>query len=67
VLRVLEIVLRHHPIASSSGVAREGQVFFVDLVRGAADPGIRTIAVEGLVAVRDVRATTTATAAAPTA
>src|SRR6185312_2951069 len=51
VLGVLEIGLRHHAIAAARRVTAELQVFLEQLLRGATDAHIRTVAVEHMVAV----------------
>src|SRR5690606_32151707 len=47
VLGVLQIVLRHHAVAGTHRVTRQCRVFLGDLLRGAADLHIRTIALIG--------------------
>jgi hypothetical protein len=42
-LRVLEITLRHHRIARGMRVARELEIFFRDVMRGAADFDVRAV------------------------
>ena len=55
VLGVLEVALRHHPVAAAGRIAAELQVFLEQLLRRSADAQIRTVAVEHVVAVeRDV-------------
>ena len=73
VLGVLEIALRHHPVAGAGRVAAELQVFLEQLLGGAADADVGAVAVEHVVAVeRDAagvmadRTASSATAAAST-
>ena len=46
-----------NPVTGSRGITREGQVFFIHLMRIATDPDIGAVAVKGLVPVGDIRAT----------
>jgi len=48
VLGMLQVALRENAVAGGSGITRERDVFLIDLVGGAADAHIGTIAVEGL-------------------
>ena len=60
VLGVLEIALRHHPVAAAGRVAAELEVFLEQLLRRPADAQIGTIAVEHVVAVERNAAASTA-------
>lgn len=52
--RVLKVIFSGDTIACGCRVARESEIFFINLEGIAADAHIRTIAVEGLMARRDV-------------
>jgi hypothetical protein len=58
VLGMLEIILRHHPIAGGIGVARELEIFLIDVGRRTADFHFWTRRIE--CPVRIVSATTAA-------
>lgn len=77
-LRMLEIAFRLHPVPAAGRVAAELEILLEQLLRGAAQPDIRTIAVEhmvpiqrntatGVVADITAAATTTAATASTTA
>ncbi len=69
-LGVLEIALRHHPVAAARGIAPELQILLEQLLRGAPHPQVRTAAVEDVIAVqRDIAAVVAdrASAATPSA
>jgi hypothetical protein len=71
VLGMLEIAFRHDAITATGRVTAQLQVFFKQLLGGAADPYIRSIAVENMVPIEwnptaSVMAHTTATTAAAT-
>ena len=51
VLGVLEVALRHHPVATAGRVAAELEVFLEQLLRGSADAQVGTVAVENVVTV----------------
>src|SRR5580704_9255121 len=59
VLGMLEIVLRHHPVAGRVRIARHLQVFFVHMRSGAADFDFRPARIEGPVRIVVVTAATT--------
>ena len=59
VLGVLEVALRHHPVAAAGRVAAELEVFLEQLLRRPADAQIGTIAVEHVVAVERYAAAST--------
>ncbi len=68
VLGVLEVTFRHHPVATARRVPAELQVFLEQLLRRAADPDVRTVAVENVIAVEwDSAALVMAHSAAATA
>ena len=48
---VLEVALRHHPVAAAGRVAAELEIFLEQLLRRAADAQVRPVAVEDMVAV----------------
>jgi hypothetical protein len=54
VLGVLEVALGSDPIAGGLSVAREGEIFFENLIRVAADPDIGSARVESLRADRQI-------------
>jgi hypothetical protein len=53
-LGVLKVTLRRYTIAGSLGITRQSKILFIDLKRIAPDSDIGTIAVEGLMAQRDI-------------
>lgn len=63
VLSMLQIVLRCDPIPCGIRVTRKGEILLVYLIRIAADANIRTIAIKGLVAQRNVLPTAITSAA----
>ena len=66
-LGVLEIALRHDPVAAAGRVAAELEILLEQLLRRAADAQIRAVAVEYMVAVeRNVAALVPDAAAAAT-
>ncbi len=68
VLRVLEVALRHHPVATAGRVAAELEIFLEQLLSRPADPKIGAVAVEYVVAVeRDPAAMVTNAASAASA
>ena len=68
-LGVLKIAFRHDAIAAARGIAAKLQVFFKQLLGGAANPNVRSVAVEDVVPIHRNAATlvVTDTAAAATA
>ena len=57
VLGVLEVALRHHPVAAAGRVAAKLEVLLEQLLRRPADAQVRTVAVEDVVAIeRDTAA-----------
>ena len=60
---MLKIILGHHPVAAGIGVARELQIFLIDMAGRAADLDFRAGGIEGAVGV-EAAATATAAAAA---
>jgi hypothetical protein len=68
VLGILQVAFSHHAVATAGRVAAELQVFLEQLLRRAADPDVRAIAVEYVVAVeRDATRHMVAHSAAATA
>ena len=65
VLGVLLIALGQHPVSAGGGITCEREILLVHLMRIAADPDIRPVAVKSLVAVRGGR-TSVATTTPPT-
>jgi hypothetical protein len=69
---MLKIAFRHHPVARAGGIASELEILLEQLLRGAANPKIRSVAVEDMVAIErdltvivpDRRAATTTAATA---
>jgi hypothetical protein len=68
-LGVLKIAFRHDAVAATRGITAELQIFLKQLLRGAANPNVRSIAVEDVVPIHRNAATlvVTHTAAAATA
>jgi len=66
-LSVLKVTFRCYSVARCLGIARQSQILFVDLKRIAPDADIGTIAVEGLMAQRDIVLTAATIVAAPAA
>ena len=65
VLRMLKIILGHHPVAAGIGVAGELEIFLINMRRRAADFDFRSRGIESAVGV--ISTTTAAVAAAITA
>jgi hypothetical protein len=66
-LGMLHIIFRRNPITGRLSIARQGEVFFVNLKRVSANSDIRPVAVESLVPQRDVVLTTATIIVAPAA
>ena len=50
-LRMLKIILGHHPVAAGIGVAGELKIFLIDMAGGAADFDLRPRGIEGAVGI----------------
>ena len=65
-LGVLEVALRHHPVATAGGITAKLEIFLEQLLRRAANANVRPVAVEHVVAVeRDTPASAAALVAKP--
>lgn len=62
-LRMLKIILGHHPVAAGIGVASQLQIFLIDMAGGAADFDFRARGIERAVGVETAAAIVMAAAA----
>ena len=63
-LRMLKIILGHHPVAGGIGVAGQLEIFLVDMAGGAADFDLRAGGIEGAVGIESAAAAAAAAIAA---
>ena len=63
-LRMLKIILGHHPVAGRIGIARQLEIFLVDMCRRAADFDFRSGRIKGAVGIVSPAAIAAATTAA---